>query len=263
VIVLLPEAKALDLDEPLRSYAESGFARIGRILDDEALEALRARADDLMLGRVRYEGLFYQLDTDTGAYADLVRGKGWQGPSLRYRKLEKIEKDPLFLALIENVLFERIARKVVGDRVVIYRAVLMNKPAEGGTDLPFHQDGGRFWGLDRDPTLQIWTTLDDAPVSGGCLEVVPKSHKNGLATPLGGVVPEEIVASSGNERRTIPLPARAGEAIVLHNHIWHRSGRSSTGHPRRAISICYMSADVRCLRKRRAPREFTRVFARD
>ena len=27
------------------------------------------------------------------------------------------------------------------------------------------QDGGRLWGLSRDPELQIWTALDDAPLS--------------------------------------------------------------------------------------------------
>ena len=30
--------------------------------------------------------------------------------------------------------------------------------------------------------------------------------------------------------------------------------------PRRAFSVCYMSADTRCTRKKRAPRQFFRVF---
>ncbi len=60
--------------------------------------------------------------------------------------------------------------------------------------LPWHQDGGRFWGLDRDPILQIWTALDDAPVAAGCVEVLPGSHRDGLATPLGGLVPAPLAA---------------------------------------------------------------------
>jgi ectoine hydroxylase-related dioxygenase (phytanoyl-CoA dioxygenase family) len=47
---------------------------------------------------------------------------------------------------------------------------------------------------------------------------------------------------------------------LLHNHLWHRSLVNRTGKPRRAFSVCYMSGDTRCTRKKRAPREFFRVF---
>ena len=49
-----------------------------------------------MLGEVQYPGLFYQHDSPTGRYEDLEFGAGWVGPSLSYRKLEKLELDPLF-----------------------------------------------------------------------------------------------------------------------------------------------------------------------
>jgi ectoine hydroxylase-related dioxygenase (phytanoyl-CoA dioxygenase family) len=142
--------------------------------------------------------------------------------------------------------------------VSIYRAILMTKAAKGGTVLPFHQDAGKFWGLDRDPPIQIWTALDDAPIEAGCVEVLPGSHKAGLVTPLGGLVPED--RSRGVEASVVKVPARAGDVIVLHNHVWHRSGVNTTGHTRRAFSVCYMSAETKCTRKKRAPRTFTRVF---
>jgi len=126
--------------------------------------------------------------------------------------------------------------------------------------LPFHQDGGSYWGLDRDPTLQIWTAIDDTPLRAGCVEVVPGSHKDGLATPLGGLIPEEVVRAREVEGRVVALPAEAGEALLIHNHVWHRSGVNQTDRPRRAFTVCYMSAATRCLRRKRAPRQFVRVF---
>jgi hypothetical protein len=258
--VLVPGAIDRDLEAPLASYRALGYARLGPVLAPDAMAALRARADDIMLGRVVYPGLFFQRDTETGRYEDLPLGQGYTGPSLDYRKIEKLERDPLFLAWIRNPLFERIARAVVGDRVTLYRAVLFTKPASGGTDLPWHQDGGRFWGVDRDPVLQIWTALDDAPIESGCIEVAPRTHEAGLATPLGGVVPAAIVAARDAESLAVPVPARAGEALLLHNHVWHRSGVNTTGAPRRALTLCYMHADTRCLRRKRAPRSFLRVF---
>jgi len=251
----------LDVERAIEAHRTHGFAKLGRVLDDEGLEALRARLDELMLGRVKHEGLFFQHDAESGRYDDLPLGRGWVGPSLDYRKLEKLERDPIMLAWIENPLFERIARAVVGEPVALYRAIAMIKGAKGGTPLPWHQDGGTFWGLDRDPELQIWTALDDAPIAAGCVEVVAGSHRDGLATKLGGVIPDDVVAARRPE--ATPLHVRAGEAILLHNHVWHRSAANTTGRTRRALSFCYLPASTRCLRKKRAPRTFFRVFVRD
>ncbi|WP_394839961.1 phytanoyl-CoA dioxygenase family protein [Pendulispora rubella] len=252
-----------DVESAIAHFLEHGYARLGKIADEATLEALRQRANALMLGEIQIPGLFFQLDSHTGEYEDLTYGLGYQGPSLDYRKLEKLERDPLYLAWIENPIFERIARAVIGDDVVIYRAIVMNKSATGGSPLPWHQDGGRFWGLDREPTLQIWTALDDAPLESGCVEVLPGSHRRGLVTPLGGVVGENFVQEHHANDSAVPLPAAAGEVILLHNQLWHRSGRNTTGRPRRAFSVCYMDAATRCLRKKRAPRTFTRVFVRE
>lgn len=257
--MLLPGADLLPLDEPLAHYRAFGWARLGPVAAPEALEALRRRAEQLMLGEVVQPGLFFQHDAATGLYEDIPRGQGWQGPSLSYRKLEKLELDPVFAAWIGNPLFARIARAVLGPEVALCRAVLFTKAARGGTELPWHQDAGSFWGLSRDPELQLWTALDDAPAEAGCLELVPATHLAGRATPQGGVISDDQVARSGHLARSILVPARAGEALLIHNHVWHRSGRNATGAQRRALTICVMDAATRCTR-RRSPRQFQRLY---
>jgi phytanoyl-CoA hydroxylase len=258
--VLLESALGIDPSIPLCEFERSGYARLGRVLDEEGLRALRARAEDLMLGRVVYPGMFFQLDSSTGRYEDAPLGLGWQGPSLAYRKLEKLEKDPLYRAWLSNALFERVARAHMAGDLSLYRAILFNKAASGGSDIPWHQDGGQLWGLSDAPTLQIWTALDDATPDSGCLEFLPGSHRAGLATPLGGVVPASLVTLADAERQAVPVPVRAGEALLIHNWVWHRSARNRPGQRRLAFSACYMSSNTRCMRKRRAPREFFRVF---
>jgi phytanoyl-CoA hydroxylase len=258
--MLSPEAEQLDLEPALLQLRQQGFARLGPVLSAEALELLRERSHDLMLGRVSYPGLFFQLDAATGRYEDAPIGLGWQGPSLGYRKLEKLEKDPLFRAWLENALFERAVRARIAGDLVIYRAILFNKGAQGGSEIPWHQDGGRLWGLSQEPELQIWTALDDAPLDGGCLEFLPGSHQQGLATPLGGVVPRQQVLAAEAAAHAVPVPVRAGEALLIDNLVWHRSGNNQPGRARRAFSTCYMSASTRCLRKKHAPREFFPVF---
>jgi hypothetical protein len=259
----LPSRRTVD-EQELRAlfdhYDTFGFAALPSLFDASALEALRRRSDALMLGEITHDGLFFQLDTTTGAYGDLTFGKGWQGPSLNYRKIEKLELDPLFRALIRHPSFERIARARIDGPINIYRATLMNKAAQGGTILPWHQDGGVLWGLSRDPELQIWLALDDAPVEAGCVEIIPGSHRAGLATPLGGMIPDDVVERLEAKPSVIPVPARAGDVLLIHNHVWHRSGVNRLDHPRRAVTICYMSAEIRCQRRKRAPRNFFRAF---
>jgi hypothetical protein len=245
-------------------YSEHGWARLGVLADPETVRRLRERANAIMLGEVTYPGLFFQHDSETGRYEDLEYGKGYKGPSLKYRKVEKLELDPLFWDWIVQPTFGRLASRVYqGADVSLYRAFLMNKHAGGGSDLPWHQDGGDFWGLDRAPTLQVWTALDDAPLGGGCVEVAPGTHLAGLATPLGGVVPRDRLEAARAEERALPIPAVAGEVLLIHNHVWHRSGRATLGRPRRALSVCYMDGATRCRRKKRDPRNFVRVFAAD
>lgn len=247
------------LDETLAHYRLHGFARLPPVLDEAELAALRRRTEDLMLGRDADPArFFYQHDTPTGRYEDLEIKKGWIGPSFDYRKIEKLERDETFRRVIEHPTFGRIARTVLGPEVVVYRAILMCKSAQGGTELPWHQDGGSFWGLDRDPVLQIWMALDDAPADGGCVEVIPGSHLGGLATPLGGLIPPALTEPRRAE--IVALPARAGDVLVLHNLVWHRSGRSRPGHRRWAMSVCYLSGDTRCIRRKRTPRTFVKVF---
>lgn len=249
------------IDDAIAHYREHGWARLGKLASAHTVARLRDRADAIMLGEVTYPGLFFQHDSESGRYEDLEYGKGWRGPSLGYRKIEKLELDPRFWAWITNDVFRRVASRVYPNvDVTLYRAFLMNKHAGGGSNLPWHQDGGAFWGLDRDPTLQIWTALDDAPIDGGCVEVAPGTHKLGLATPLGGVVPNEKLEEVGAEALAQPLPAVAGEVLLIHNHVWHRSGRSKIGRARRAFSVCYMDGNTACRRKKRAPRTFVRVF---
>lgn len=253
----LPEEQLIDI---FRHYDEHGWARVGKVVPDSVLQQLRARLDAIMMGEVVRPGLFFQHDGATGRYEDVPIGLGWQGPSRAYRKIEKLEVDPLFRAYMQHPFFERIVRARIAGDIALYRAIAMTKAESGGSNLPWHQDGGTFWGLDRDPDLQVWTAFDDAPEDGGCVEFVSGTHRLGLATPLGGVIPDDVLARGQAEERRVLVPARAGEVLLIHNYVWHRSGRTLTGHARRAFSVCYMSAATRCLRKKRAPRQFVRLF---
>ncbi|MBP6629920.1 MAG: phytanoyl-CoA dioxygenase family protein [Kofleriaceae bacterium] len=251
-----------ELDHVVTHFHQHGWARLGPLLPPAQADALAARAAAIMAGTVDGRGLFFQHDAPSGRYDDLELGRGWIGPSPAYRKIERLERDPVFRAWIEAPALAPVVRAIVGDTVSLYRAVLWTKAARqgehaGGTELPWHQDGGAFWGVTPAPILTIWTALDDAPVQAGCVELIPGSHHGGLATPEGGTVPDALIAGAGAR---LLVPARRGDVLLLHNLVWHRSGRNHTAAPRRALSVCYQRGDARCLRRKHAPRTFVPLF---
>ena len=231
-----------------KQFERDGYLRLGHVATAEELCALQTRIDEIMLGQVRYEGMYFQLDSETGVYADVGPGGSWAEPTLAYRKIEMLEQDPLFLRYMQHPRFHEITHRVYGEDVAIYRAMFMNKPAHRGTILPYHQDGGSQWGLDRNPLITIWTALDDATVENGCMQVIPGSHHHGLFSEHGHTITSEQEAEFARDEDSIFLEAKEGEAILLHNWLLHRSGVNTIERPRRAFSVCYMDAATRAVR---------------
>lgn len=240
-------------------FERDGFVRLGKVASPEQLAGLQQRIDDLMMGHVAGDGIWFQLDSESGEYGALKFGDGsWGGPTLNYRKIEALERDPLFLDYIRHPRFRDLTRELIGEQVSIYRGMFMNKPAGRGTYLPYHQDAGSQWQLDRDPYVTVWTALDDATKENGCVQVMPGTHKLGLLSAHGHTITPEQEARYCPEEKSAYLEADAGEAILLHNLLLHRSGINTIDRPRRAFSVAYMDAATRDVSGRN--RHFAQVF---
>ncbi len=223
-------------------YDRDGFLHLGKVLEAEEVEALQRRADDLALGNLRNPNVQMQLDTG-GAYDELAEiVPGFDRGTVLYRKIQGLESDDLYSRLVRHPLFLDICAHEYGPHapVSIFRAMVMNKPAGQGTVLPWHQDGGAVWALDRDPLVTIWIALDPATQANGCVEIVPGTHRLGLLSTFGSTISEEDAARHCPPERIQPLEVEAGHAVLLHNWLIHRSGVNPSPVPRRAFTSCYM-----------------------
>ncbi len=263
----LPAFSEAALQQAHTAFWRDGYASLGKVLDDGNVDVLRGRIHAIMMAEIDPAPYFFQHDAASGRYEDLTYGSGYCGPSLAYRKIEKLERDAVLRGWVDHAVLAPVVRTLanpefvappVATPITLYRAVAWNKAAGGGTDLPWHQDGGLFWGIDRPGVVQLWTALDDAPAAAGCVEVIPGSHAWGLATPQGGTIPDPVVAP--HLAATVALPARRGDLIALHNYVWHRSGRNQTAAPRLALSVSYLDGATRCTRQRYKPRTFLPMF---
>lgn len=239
-------------EEQWAQYFRDGFIRLGQVLEPEELAGLQGRIDDIMMGRadVDYESMMMQLDSETGRYGDAGKqSKGHKGATLNYRKIEQLEFDPLFLSYMQKPVFREVCARVYGGHIPIssYRAMFMNKPANRGTFLPWHQD--RWNNLDRDPLITVWTALDPATVENGCVQVIRGSHRWGVINPShpGGFLETEQAERFVRKEEVIYCEMKPGEAMLLHNWLLHSSDRNSSAISRRAFSVCYMDARTRML----------------
>lgn len=229
-------------------------------LSPESLSQLRQAIDNIMLGTadVPYDRLLMQLDSSSGNYGELGRQtRGFKEATLNYRKIQNLELVPVFRQYLEQDLFRGICQAVYGDTpIACFRAMFMNKPAHGGTQLPWHQD--RWRALDRDPLVTIWTALDDATLDSGCIEITPGSHQLGVLNPehASAFLTDKQCREWSASENIEALEVRAGDVYLLHNGVLHRSGLNAGLSPRRAFSVCYMDDRT----KDRSGALYTRLF---
>jgi ectoine hydroxylase-related dioxygenase (phytanoyl-CoA dioxygenase family) len=248
------------------SFDRDGYIVLKNVCSAADLSALNARVDDLMDGKVRYDDLLMQLDPTGGSapadYASAgteVVGQTacFKGASRSYRKIGEahagLEVDPLFRAFMCRPLFRRICARVYGAHagISVYRAMVMAKPAGslgGGTPLPWHQDGGDWWTLDRDPLCFVWCALSRATHANGAVQVVRGSHHAGLLSRRGHTLAdadiERLVDADGG-KNVVTVELEAGDAFLAHNWLVHRSGVNTTEEARRGFSANFVDARTR------------------
>ncbi len=232
-------------DAQWRLYEDQGFLHLGKVLSDAELAALQGRIDAIMLGEapVPYDRILMQLDSTDGKNPG-PQSKGHKGATLAYRKIQDLELDPLFRDYLSQPIFRDICARVYGadTSIAAFRAMFMNKPAQQGTFLPWHQDRWNY--LDRDPLITVWTALDPATRANGCMQVIEGSHKFGLlnpADPSGWVTPQQAEELTAKHPIQF-LELAPGESVLLHNWLLHASDINGTDISRRAFSVCYMDA---------------------
>ncbi len=226
-------------------FKDEGWLKLDERLSEKDLKALQDEIDAIMLGQadLDYDRIMMQLDSSTGKYNNMGEQTiGHKGSTLNYRKIEKLEFDPVFLTYAQHPIFKDFCDRLYGPDTPItsFRCMFMNKPANRGTWLPWHQDRWNY--LDRDPILTVWTALDPATIENGCVQIIPGSHKFGLinpAHPSGFLTKAQGEKFCPDEKR-VYLELEAGEVALLHNHLLHASDVNRSNQSRRAFSVCYM-----------------------
>ena len=134
-----------------------------------------------------------------------------------------------------------------GDAPVChYHSKLMQKEPKAGGAWEWHQDYG-YWYKNQfmfpDQLISVMVALTEANKENGCLQVIKYSHRLGRVNH--GFAGEQMGADMqmvNNALKTMELvyvELEAGDALLFHSNLLHRSEANLSDHPRWSIISAY------------------------
>ena len=130
----------------------------------------------------------------------------------------------------------------------IWHDQIQYKPPEIGGQTNWHQDAP-LWPIIAPMTeVTAWVACDDADEANGCMSMVPGSHTWGNQIDFLNTI--KVYDSlppqyDGHPVQVVRCPVQKGEVHFHHSLTWHGSHSNTSGRPRRAIALHYMTGETR------------------
>jgi hypothetical protein len=138
-----------------------------------------------------------------------------------------------------------MAAQLMGPDIVLWGTTVFGKPAKGGKETPWHQDGD-YYPIRPLETLSVWIALDDATPENGCMRFIPGPHRARKLYPHHWEERPDLTinlvcnAEEFDETTAEDLVLKAGQ-ISLHDvYMIHGSGANTTDRRRAAFIVRLM-----------------------
>ncbi|MDA1256990.1 MAG: phytanoyl-CoA dioxygenase family protein [Chloroflexi bacterium] len=168
----------------------------------------------------------------------------WHGP----RVFDALS-NPDIVDVAESILgHEVFSNPVQHVRIKPPEKLVPINPDTGHVQLgatPWHQDNGVINAeADESDILTVWFPVWDADEEAGCLQVVPRSHNDGLLThcPSGAGnkgFGMEIPDALFDVERAVPVPMKRGSVLLLTSRTCHNSLSNNSDRIRWSLDLRY------------------------
>lgn len=231
--------------EQLEQYEELGYFVVPALFDPEEVAEMVRECESILQGEYGelYAGAF-QIDPGSTAQRQAER-----------KISAVVERSRVFRKfLLKEALVERV-QDILGPDVLLFRDILMLKPAQVGSKMPWHQDSN-YWPIDPTDLCSVWTALEPATIENGCMRVIPGSHKLDLIpsrhkSGRGPLEDDQVELSEG-----IDVEMEPGSSLFFHSRLLHGSEPNRSDRSRRAFITSFMSAQSRLVNRDTRSRYF-------
>jgi phytanoyl-CoA hydroxylase len=225
--------------QQIAQFKADGYLNGGQVLSDDEVELLRAEVmrviDQRDQADVRQPVLVRNLSREEASPV-------WQIVNIW------MASEPFRRLMVHPKITEGIAQLTGASELRIWHDQIQYKPPQVGGVNMWHQDAP-LWPIIAPMTeVTAWVALDDADESNGCMSMVPGSHLWGNHIDFLNTLQSYAEMPSeyaGHTIRIIRCPVKKGEVHFHHALTWHGSHANTSGRPRRAIALHYMTGDTR------------------
>jgi phytanoyl-CoA hydroxylase len=225
--------------EQMATFHANGFVNGGKGLSDNEVEVLRSEIDRVIANQTRADipqpVLLRNLSGNDAAPV-------WQIVNIWEAS------EPFKNLIAREYIVEGLAQLTRANTLRIWHDQIQYKPAQIGGVNMWHQDAPLWPILAPMTEVTAWVALDDVDVDNGCMSMVLGSHLWGNHIDfLNGFNSYEDMPSSyqGHTLDIVRCPVKKGEVHYHHALTWHGSHANTSGRPRRAIALHYMSQETR------------------
>lgn len=226
----------------IETFHRQGFIKGSRFLSeaqadtlcDEVLRVIADSQNDTQHGRqpVRVSNLSGNADSPVWQIVNI-----WEGS----QAFEDLVHHPVLAEEAGQIM----SAMMDAHEIRLFHDQIQYKPAQKGGVNMWHQDSP-YWPIlqPKDVQLTCWVALDDADVDNGCMSMVPGSHLWG--NQIGFLHTLKTFDAmpdcfEDHDVKVVPCPVERGAVHFHHPLTWHGSPANTSGRPRRAIALHFMT----------------------
>ena len=225
-------------EKQVADFKANGFVKGGRVLTDEQVEVLRDELQRVIENKDRLQRKPVRIaNMSRNAEAAL-----WQIVNIW-------EASDPFRSLVSNhQIVEEVAQLTGATELRLWHDQIQYKPKSIGGVNMWHQDAP-YWTNIGPQTAQVtaWIALDDADAENGCMSMIPGSNHWGNQVEFIHTLTDFASMPPFFEGHAVKVqicPVGKGEVHFHHALTWHGSTANTSGRPRRAIALHYMTQDT-------------------
>lgn len=227
-----------------------------------------------LIGRQNFVSIKRRSST---ALVQLEPGKELAFGDLQTR-VRKVQSLSLCSGWFEQAAFKdritSIAACLLGDDPILYDEMALLKPANGGMEMPLHQDSAYMTFCPPESTLGIWVALDKSCIDNGGMYVIPRAHKLGpLAHSMcpdsdvgkaesrsESIVVHEGIVQSSDLGGACYVELEPGGVLIFSGQLPHGTRINNSAFGRRAVQYHYRARNTQVLSRTEYVRRYPGYF---
>lgn len=252
-------ARALS-PQQVRFFQEEGYVIVPDVYDPAELEPVRQEMHEEINRAAREQqaaGKLQNLHTDAGydrQLALIYRDSKEAGDAIVRHLMGKrgggFHSPEMFNLITHPKMLAAVGSLLGSDEIVASAYRIRPKlPNFGRGVVPWHQDSGYLSEhCDENLIITCWVPFVDATKENGCMEILPRTHRGGVALHHTGGNADFLVIRDedlpANPRHAITAACPRGGVVFMTNRTPHCSTPNVSDHIRWSVDLRFKAADV-------------------